>query len=241
MDALRPDRVRFGGLAARAALVGMAAGITLFAAGSLILYEAGGALGAAGGLAATFAVALAAGLWAGAPGARGDAAPTGRWVFAGLSLALGGLFAIAWTVGGGERFGGPGRAAALLFMVGIPVYAAGFLLPALVAWEREGAADDEEDADSVALVGTAVVAVLVGLAVGAALAGLVLLPRVLPGPLLMVMGAILTSPLLFPSRPVPTTTERVLHETETPYNVLRVTETVFAEGRQPELKLYQDD
>ena len=240
MDALRPDRVRFGGLAARAALVGMAAGITLFAAGSLILYEAGGALGAAGALAATFAVALAAGIWAGAPGARGDLAPTGRWIFAGLSLALGGLFAIPWTVVGGERFGGPGRAAALLFMVGLPIYAAGFLLPALVAWEREGADDDAEE-DSLGLVGTAVIAVLVGLGIGAALAGLVLLPRVLPGPLLMVMGAILTSPLLFPSRPVPTTTERVLHETETPYNVLRVTETVFAEGRQPELKLYQDD
>ncbi len=241
MDALRPDRVRLGGLAARAGLVGMAAGITLFAAGSLILYEAGGALGAAGGLAATFAVALAAGVWAGAPGARGDVAPTGRWVFAGLSLALGGLFAIAWTVAGGERFGAPSRAAALLFMVGLPVYAAGFLLPALVAWEREGANEAGEEADSLGLAGTAAVAVLVGLAVGAALAGLVLLPRVLPGPLLMVMGAILTSPLLFPNRAVPTTTERVLHETETPYNVLRVTETVFAEGRQPELKLYQDD
>jgi hypothetical protein len=242
MDALRPDHVPFGGLAARAALVGMAAGITLFAAGSLILYEAGGALGAAGGLAATFAIALAAGVWAGAPGARGDVAPTGRWVFAGLSLALGGLFAIAWTVGGGERFGGPGRAAALLLMVGIPVYAAGFLLPALVAWERAGLDDeDDEEGDSLGPAGTAAVAVLVGLAVGAALAGLVLLPRVLPGPLLMVVGAILTSPLLFPSRPEPTTTERVLHETETPFNVLRVTETVFAEGRQPELKLYQDE
>jgi hypothetical protein len=240
MDALRPDRVRFGGLAARAALVGIAAGITLFAAGLVQDQAASGALGAAGGLAATFAVALAAGLWAGAPGARGDAAPTGRWIFAGLSLALGGLFAIVWTVAGGERFGGPGRAAALLFMVGVPVYAAGFLLPALVAWEREGAADDDEE-DSLGLAGTAAIAVLVGLAVGAALAGLVLLPRVLPGPLLMVMGAILTSPLLFPSRPAPATTERVLHETETPYNVLRVTETVFAEGRQPELKLYQDE
>ena len=240
MDALRPDRVRFGRLAARAALVGMAAGITLFATGSLILYEAGGALGAAGGLAATFAVALAAGMWAGAPGARGDVAPTGRWLFAGLLLALGGLFAILWTAAGGERFGGPGRAAALLFMVGIPVYAAGFLLPALVAWERDAAGEDEDE-DSFGLAGTAAIAVLVGLAVGAALAGLVLLPRVLPGPLLMVMGAILTLPLLFPSRPAPTTTERVLHETETPFNTLRVTETVFAEGRQPELKLYQDD
>ena len=111
-----------------------------------------------------------------------------------------------------------------------------------MALGREGAADDEEeDADSVGLAGTAAVAVLLGLAIGAALAGLVHLPRVLPGPLLMVMGAILTSPLLFPARPVPTTTERVLHETETPYNTLRVTETVFAEGRQPELKLYQDD
>ena len=243
MDALRPDR--FGGLAPRAALVGAAVAVTLFAAGSLILYEAGGALGAAGGLVATFAVALAAGVWAGAPGARGDAPPSGRWIFAGVSLALGGLFAIVWTVAGGERFGGPARAAALLLMVGIPVYAAGFLLPALVAWERTVSARDgdeeEDDGDTLGTVGTAGVSLLVGLAVGAALAGLVLLPSVQPGPLLMVVGAILTSPLLFPAQPRARSEERVLYEAETPFNVLRVTETVFAEGRQPELRLYQND
>jgi hypothetical protein len=244
MDALRPDR--FGGLAPRAALLGASVAITLFAAGSLILYEAGGALGAAGGLVATFAVALAAGVWAGAPGARGDVPPSGRWIFAGVSLAVGGLFAIVWTVAGGERFGGPARAAALLLMVGLPVYAAGFLLPSLVAWERSVSAaardeDEEDDGDSLGTVGTAAVAMLVGLAVGAALAGLILLPAVQPGPLLMVVGAVLTSPLLFPSQPRARTEERVLHEAETPFNVLRVTETVFAEGRQPELRLYQND
>lgn len=233
--------MRYGRLAARVALVGAAAGITLFAAGSLILYEAGGALGAAGGLAATFAVALAAGIWAGAPGARPGQPPTGRWIFAGVALAVAGLFAIAWTVAGGERFGGPGRAAALLLMVGLPVYAAGFLLPALVAWERGEGDDEEDEPDSLGEVGTAAVALLVGLAIGSALAGLVLLPSFLPGPLLMVLGAILTSPLLFPERPQASTTERVLYEDETPFNVLRVTETVFAEGRQPELRLYQDD
>ncbi|HEX8363079.1 MAG TPA: fused MFS/spermidine synthase [Longimicrobium sp.] len=244
MVALRPDR--FGGLAPRAALLGAAVAVTLFAAGSLILYEAGGALGAAGGLVATFAVALAAGVWAGAPGARGDAPPTGRWIFAGVSLAVGGLFAIVWTVAGGERFGGPARAAALLLMVGLPVYAAGFLLPALVAWERAVSAADrdedaEDDGETLGTVGTAAVSMLVGLAVGAALAGLVLLPAVQPGPLLMVVGAILTSPLLFPSQARARTEERVLYEAETPFNVLRVTETVFAEGRQPELRLYQND
>jgi hypothetical protein len=145
-------------------------------------------------------------------------------------------------VAGGERFGGPGRAAALLLMVGLPVYAAGFLLPALVAWERgEGDGDEEDEPDSLGEVGTAAVALLVGLAAGSALAGLVLLPSFLPGPLLMVMGAILTSPLLFPERAQGSATERVLYEAETPFNVLRVTETVFAEGRQPELRLYQDD
>ena len=233
--------MKFGGLAVRAALVGAAAGVTLFAAGSLILYEAGGALGAAGGLAATFAVALAAGLWAGAPTAGGERPPTGRWVFAGVALAVGGLFAILWSLAAGERFGGAGRAVALLLMVGFPVYASGFLLPALVAWEEAGVEDEEDPEDSTGAVGTAAVATLVGLAVGCALAGLVLLPSFLPGPMLMVTGAILTSPLLFSARAEGGTEERVLHEAETPFNVLRVTETVFAEGRQPELRLYQDE
>lgn len=48
----------------RAALAGLALGVVAFAAGSLILYEAQGVLPAAGGVAATFAAALAAGLWA---------------------------------------------------------------------------------------------------------------------------------------------------------------------------------
>jgi hypothetical protein len=241
MDASRSERARWLGLAARAALVGAATGVALFAAGSLILYEAGGALGAAGAMVATFAVALAAGLWAGAPGADGEALPAARYTFTGVALAVAGIFATVWTWGAGERLGAAGRAAALLITVGLPVYAAGFLLPALVAWERADA-DDDEEGDAPDPAGVAAVSMLLGLAVGAALAGLVLLPRIYPGPLVVAMGALVATPLLFPRAARRAgAEERTLHEAETPFSVLRVTETVFAEGRQPELRLYQDE
>ncbi len=119
---------------ARAALAGLALGVVAFAAASLILYEAQGVLPAAGGVVATFAAALAAGLWAGSPGASQTQPPTWRWVGAGVAVALAGAFGTLWTFFGWERFGGPGRAFALLFLVGVPVYALGFLLPALSAF-----------------------------------------------------------------------------------------------------------
>ncbi|HYW07663.1 MAG TPA: hypothetical protein VE913_11945, partial [Longimicrobium sp.] len=229
--------MKYRGVATRAALVGAGIGVALFAAGSLILYEAGGALAAAGGLVATFAVALAAGVWAGAPGATGDRAPTPRWLFAGIALAVAGAFATLWDLlGGGARFGAGGRAIALLILVGLPVYAAGFLLPALVAWERSAIDEDEEPEEGPAplgVAGSAALAVLLGIGVGAALSGLLLLPRLAPGPLLLAMGAILVLPLFFPRVDAPGTGERTLHETETPFNVLRITEIVYPEGRQP--------
>jgi SAM-dependent methyltransferase len=238
--------VKFRGVATRAALVGAGIGVALFAAGSLILYEAGGALAAAGGLVATFAVALAAGVWAGAPGATGDRAPTPRWLFAGIALAVAGAFATLWDLlGGGARFGAGGRAIALLVLVGLPVYAAGFLLPALVAWERSAIDEDEENDDDgpaqLGVAGSAALAVLLGIGAGAALSGLLLLPRLAPGPLLLATGAVLVLPLFFPRVDAPGAGERVLHEKETPFNALRVTEIVYPEGRQPELRLYQDD
>ena len=73
---------------ARAGLAGAALAVVAFASGSLILYEAAGALGAIGALAATFTAALAAGIWAGAPGARRDAPPTLRWIAAGAAVVV---------------------------------------------------------------------------------------------------------------------------------------------------------
>ena len=240
------------GVLARAALAGVALGIAAFAAGSLILYEAQGVLSAAGGLVATFAAALAAGVWAGSPGARTGQPPTWRWVGAGIALALAGGFGTLWVHFGWERFGGTARALALLFLVGVPVYAIGFLLPALTAWSAEFHAagadedDDERTGRSPAARGVeeTVLAVLLGLAAGAVMGGLVLIPAFSPGPLLLGVGALLTFPLVFP-REMPAAAsggERVLHEEETPYGVVRVAEMVHPGGRrQPELRLYVND
>ena len=83
---------------------------------------------------ATFAAALAAGLWAGSPGARQDRRPPGAgwapawpWPWPAPSARCGRYL----RLGALRR---PGRALALLFLVGVPVYAVGFLLPALAAW-----------------------------------------------------------------------------------------------------------
>ena len=247
---MRPDLFRRALGAGRALVVGVALGVVVFAAGSLILYEAAGALEAAAGVVATFAAALAAGVWAGAPGARSDTPPAGRWILAGAALGLAGMFATAWGIYQAERFGEAARAGALLFLVGVPVYALGLLLPALVAWER-GEADEAEEGESEdggapdGRMGSATVAALVGVgvAVGAVLAGIVFLPGVEPGPLLLGTAALLTFPLFFPRAPRggEETEEETLYETETPYGALRVTEVVFPGKRQPERRLYQNE
>lgn len=233
---------------ARAALAGLALGVVAFAAASLILYEARGVLPAAGGVVATFAAALAAGLWAGSPEARPEHAPTWRWVGAGVAVAVAGGFGTLWTFFGWESLGGVGRALALLFLLGVPVYALGFLLPALAAWAAHfhGAGEDD-DRDAPALQRGAeetVMAVLIGASIGAALSGLLLLPMVSPGPLLLGVGALLTFPLFFP-REAPARAEggeRLLHQEETAYGTLRVTQIIHPGGRrQPELRLYVDD
>ncbi|HEU0015809.1 MAG TPA: fused MFS/spermidine synthase [Longimicrobium sp.] len=225
----------------RAVLAGVALGVLVFASGSLILYQAGGVLPAAGGLVATLSAALAAGLWAGAPGPPAGSPPTWRWVGAGVSLAVAGIFGTAWQGVGGERFGGMGRALALLFLVGIPVYAIGFLLPALAAW----AARPADDAAPAPGAGDGIVlGVLGGAAVGASLAGLFLLPDLAPGPLLLGVGALLTFPLFFPmhAAAAPDSAEEVLHEEETAFGTLRVARLVHpGEQRQPEVRLYVND
>jgi len=234
----------------RAVVLGAAMGVILFASGSLILYEAQGALPAAGGVVATFAVALAAGLWAGAPAARAvDAPPTSRWAGAAVAVALSGLVGFAWEWAQAERFGNVVRAMALLFLIGIPVYALGFLLPALVAWERRAAEEagiDDEDEDpgflGLAAAGVSAAGAAAGLGLGAALSGLLLLPLVRPGPLVFGVGVLISSPMFFPRRSQSAGTgEKLLHEVDTPYGTLRVAEIAYPGGRQPELRLYQDE
>jgi predicted O-methyltransferase YrrM len=224
--------------------VGIALAVVAFAGGSLMLYEARGALPAAGGLVATFAAALAAGLWAGAPVDDPERPPAGRWILLGIALGVAGLVATVWRVTQGERMGGPARALALLFVIGVPVYAAGYLLPALAAWEAARDEDEEDGEPRTAIAMPALVtAVLGGTAVGAAAAGLFLLPRFAPGPLLLATAAVITFPLMYPRRVRSgAPEEQVLMEEQTPFGTLRVVELAFAGGkRAPERRLYQND
>ncbi|HEX2188116.1 MAG TPA: fused MFS/spermidine synthase, partial [Longimicrobiaceae bacterium] len=231
--------------AARAALVGLALGVVAMAGGGLVLYQREGVLTAAAGLLATFAVALGAGLWAGVPAEDTEPASlSGRWLFAGLAVGSAGIFAT--VLGVLTRTGGRGdalRALGLLFLVALPVYAIGFLLPPLIGW-AEAALDPLEDGDegparrALALV---VLGVLGGLAAGALLAGLLLIPRLDPGPLLLAAAALLTSPVLFPRAGKEAPEERLVYQAETPYGTLRVVETSYPGERQPDRTLYQDD
>jgi hypothetical protein len=137
--------------------------------------------------------------------------------------------------------GGPARALGLLFVVGVPVYTVGYLLPGLLAWES--ASDEEEDGEVDPGVSstTFVVALLGGLSVGAAVAGLVLLPRFAPGTLLLATAAVMAFPLAYPRRSRGATTERtVLMEEQTPFGTLQVVEIVYPGKRQPERRLYQN-
>ncbi|HEX6749017.1 MAG TPA: fused MFS/spermidine synthase [Longimicrobium sp.] len=226
---------------ARPLLVGVALAVVAFAGGSLMLYEARGALAAAGGLVATFAAALAAGLWAGAPVDDPERPPAGRWVLAAISLGIAGVIATAWRLWEGERMGGPARALGLLFVIGIPVYAAGYLLPGLLAWESASDEEEDGDVDPGITSTTFVTAVMAGVAIGAALCGLFLLPRFAPGTLLLGAAAVLAFPLAYPRTLRGTSTERtLLMEEQTPFGTLQVMEIVYPGKRQPERRLYQN-
>jgi SAM-dependent methyltransferase len=208
----------------------------------MLLYEAGGVLPGAAGLLATFAAAMAAGLWAGAPVEDPQAPPAGRWIVTGVALGLAGVLATLWTRYQGERMGGGARALGLLVIVGIPVYAAGYLLPALAAWEGATDEGDEGEADPGTPTPALVTALLAGVAVGAALCGLVLLPRLHPGTLLLASAALVTFPAVYPHRARGTGTGRqVLMEEQTPFGTLRVVEIAYPGKRQPERRLYQND
>jgi predicted O-methyltransferase YrrM len=148
------------------------------------------------------------------------------------------VLATAWTGYGGERFGNAARAVALLFVVGVPVYAVGFLLPALIAWM---AGDEEDDGEPAMPGATAVSWTLGGFAVAAALCGLLLLPRFPPGPVLLGTAAVLTFPLMYPRTPRGgAVDEQVLADEQTPFGTLRVAEIVYPGKRQPERRLYQN-
>lgn len=245
MDASPPERRAGGPVAARAALVGLALGVVGMAGGGLVLFRAEGVVSATATVLATFAVALAAGLWAGTPPEdEGPVSLHGRWLFAGIGVGTAGVFATLLGILG--RLGGRAdalRVLGLLFLIALPVYAMGFLVPPLVGW-AESVFDPAEEGDEVAArraLAAVVLGVLGGIAVGALAAGFLLIPKLNAGPLLLATAAVLTSPVLFPRAKRTGPEERVLWEVETPFSTLRVVETSYPGERQPDRTLYQDD
>jgi spermidine synthase len=239
---LSPDRRGRLPLLARALLAGAALATLGFAAAVLLLSGGGAPLVA---LLLTLLASLAVGLWAGAPEPDGAiAAPRAAWFGAGIAAGIAGAYATAWSVSAVVQTSIVGRIAALVLIAGVPIYALGLLLPALLAEaetrEEEEARDETEGmSNGWGPLGTIVVGALAGVALGSALAALVLLPRFGAGPVLLGIAALLIVPTLLPEpRPEARTLERTLYRGESAFSSLAVVEVVYPEQRQPELRLY---
>jgi hypothetical protein len=233
---LGPELTGGAAQALRPSVVGVALGVLAFAAAAVLVVPGGGAAPAAA-LGATLLVSLAAGMWAGAPGAA-DGHPAWRWLAAAVALGTAAAFASAW--GALPLQHTPlARALALLVLGGVPGYALGSVLPMLAADPEDDAADDAERRFGEA--GRVAVWVVAGAALGVVLGGMVLFPRFAPGPVLAGVAVLVSAPFYFPHRHVDAGEENTLWEAETPFGAIRVAEFVFPGKRQPERRLYLND
>lgn len=155
-------------------IAGTTLGATATAGNALLLYTGQGFLRAAGLLVASTIVAIAAGVWAGAPDPEDDApvGSRGRWLALVLVLLAGGVFSAFWATRPPLRELAAGGAFAVLLVLALPAYAAGALLMALHV--RERAALPPAAPGAVAVIGVA------GAAIGVLLATTVLIPNFEP-------------------------------------------------------------
>lgn len=121
-----------------ALFIGVTLGAVMSAGTALLLYTGQGFLRAAGLLISSTIMALAAGLWAGAPD-REQVLPTrGRWLACALALIAGGAFVTVWNARATLRDVAAGGALAVLLTIALPAYIAGALLAALHSREARG-------------------------------------------------------------------------------------------------------
>jgi NAD(P)-dependent dehydrogenase (short-subunit alcohol dehydrogenase family) len=155
-------------------LAALAVGITLGSAASagiaLLLYTGQGFLRATGLLVSSTMMAVAAGLWGGAPepAAASQVSTRGRWVALIAALAGGGLACTLWGVRPPLRDLAWGGAIAVLLALALPAYAAGTLLAGLHARDRPHGS------------GALAAAATAGSAFGILLAATVLIPNLEP-------------------------------------------------------------
>jgi NAD(P)-dependent dehydrogenase (short-subunit alcohol dehydrogenase family) len=121
-----------------ALMVGVTLGATATGGIALLLYTGQGFLRAAGLLVSSTIMAVAAGLWAGAPEPEdaGAVATGGRWLAQLVALVAGGMFSALWSARSPLQELAWGGALAVLLVLALPAYAAGALLAGLYARDR---------------------------------------------------------------------------------------------------------
>jgi hypothetical protein len=229
-------------VAFRAVLAGTALGLLSLAGPTMVLGGTARTVGDTAVLVSIVLLALVVGVWAGAPDAdHQQLRVRERWLAAAALTAVGASFA-TFSILYEQLYPSPWwRVAALLIVIGVPVYAIGMLLPVLLAWsERWLDHDDQEHAGWGALA-PLVIGILAGTLAGVLISGILLLPRWSAGSVMMMGAGLLLIPLMLPESERASPNEHLLEETVTPFGTLRVTEVLFPGERQPERRLYLND
>lgn len=175
---------------------GLAAGILAMAGGALLLYTGERFLSSAGFLIALALVALAAGLWVGAPSGPlpGHRRMLGRWIFAIIALLLASFLATVWLASPSLQTSPFGPPLAVVFLLAEPLYALGALLAALEARRRRWLGDRWYDLQGAGKQGAGIaVPALVGVATGVLVTATWLIPTLPPGPVLLGTALLMTA------------------------------------------------
>lgn len=229
-----------------AALAGGALGVAATAGAAPVAVDAGGTVAGASVVIAALVASLVVGLWAGAPAAAAPEPPVReRWVVGGVAFAAAGAVATMWALYSVAAVSPFGRVLALLALVAAPAYSLGLLFPLLLS-SAERALESRLDRSDAAPtswspLGDLVLGTLAGLGVIVPLAAVLVLPRFGSPPLFLVTSVLLLVPIMFGEPEEATANEEVLHEAETPFSSLRVTEVTYPGERQPERRLYLNE
>ena len=179
-------------------------GATALAAGALLLYAERGFLSSAGFLIALTLLAVAAGLWVGAPDGPlpGHRRTMTRWMFAIAAMVLASFMAMAWLRAPVLQATAWGRPLAVVILLAEPAYAIGALLAALEARRRGWLARDwlARGGSGEGRAGGVAVPALTGFAVGAVLAAAWLIPSMPPGPVYLGTALLLATAGTFEMR-----------------------------------------